>query len=216
MTSIAVIIPAHNEGPEFGATLVRFADYFTPFRLSYRFTYIIVDDGSTDETLASCRTFGRFRDNVIVIVHDRRYGFGHALRSALLRVCAEYTIIIDGALSYPAAAALELLEALESSEAQVAVPAGHSHSRGFAECILALVTGASLETLTGKLRVFRTQFLKDLAFTGDGPDAIPGLMFATMRAGGRILEHRLRNDWSFSLAHGQARRKVTALQEGTP
>lgn len=209
MTSIAIVVPADNQGPEFGARLVRLADYFAPYQPSYEFSYVLVDDASTDETLALCKTFARYRRNVTVIAHDRRYGLGHALRTAISEVCADYTIVVDGSLNYMPSAAMELLEALENSGADVAVASpymrgGHVLNTPFFRRIagrftnrfLSIVARGRCATFTCILRAYRTSFLKRLSFHSDGSDSVPELLYAAMRAGGHIVEVPTRKDWS--------------------
>jgi glycosyltransferase involved in cell wall biosynthesis len=211
MTSVVIVIPARNEGPEFGANLVRFADYFAPFRLSYDLSFVIVDDASTDGTLRMSREFARYRRNVTVISHDRRYGLGRALRSAFLRVCSKYTILLDGSVTYGAAAAMELLETLENTGADVAVASpymrgAHRPKTPFVRGMTAHLTNRILSfTVRGRcasftciLRAFRTEFLKGLQFTCDGAAAVPELMIAAIRAGGRIVELPTRRDWKMA------------------
>jgi glycosyltransferase involved in cell wall biosynthesis len=211
MTSVAVVVPAYNAGPDFGANLVRFADYFAPYRRAYEFSYVIVDDASTDETLNACEAFARYRRNVIVIPHERRCGLGRALRTAFNRVRAEYTIVLDSGVTYAAAAAMELLEALERTGADVAVaspymrgahrkpgPVVRSLYERAANRWLCAVTHGRCASFTCILRAYRTQFLKRLAFTSDGARAIPELLFAAIRAGGRIVEQPTRKDWHIS------------------
>ena len=54
MTTVSVIIPAYNEGAGFACSLVRIADYYGIHeRCGYQFEYVIVDDGSTDDTYLS-------------------------------------------------------------------------------------------------------------------------------------------------------------------
>lgn len=211
MTSVVIVIPACNEGPEFGANLVRFADYFGPYRRSYDLSYVIVDDGSTDDTLRMSQDFARYRRNVTVISHNQRYGLGRSLRSAFLRVCAKYTIVLDGGVTYAAAAAMELLETLENTGADVALASPYMRgahrpampfARGmrarFTNRILSLLVRGRCASFTCILRAFRTEFLKGLQFTCDGAEAVPELMIAAIRAGGRIVELPTRSDWNMA------------------
>jgi glycosyltransferase involved in cell wall biosynthesis len=173
-----VVIPARNAGPFFAANLVRFADYFAPYRPSYQITYVIVDDASTDETLQRSRDFARYRTNVTVIAHERRRGANRALRSALDRIAAQYTIVIDGRVAGEPAAAMQLLETLEDSGADVAVPAElHSTLRDrVAARVCSLFTRGRCGRLATALRAYRTEFLKGAASS------------KTARAGARVVE----------------------------
>lgn len=211
MTSVAIVVPAYNAGPDFGANLVRFADHFAPYRDSYNLDYIIVDDGSTDDTLKFGEAFARYRRNVTIIRHQRRCGLGQMLRTAFLRVCAQYTIVVDGSVSYAAAAAVDLLETLETSGADLAIASPYMRDghvlhgprmelirARVANRILSLLTLGRYASFTCILRAYRTEFLKRLSFTRDGADVIPELLFAAIRAGGRIVERPTRKEWNIS------------------
>lgn len=213
MTSVAIVVPAYNAGPDFGANLVRFADYFSPYRGTYDLDYIIVDDGSTDETLKFGQAFARYRRNVTLIQHHRPCGLGQALRTAFMRVCAQYTIVVDGGVTYAAAAAMDLLETLETTGADLAIaspymreghvtgPLMHVVRARVANRILSLLTRGRYSSFTCILRAYRTDFLKRLSFTSEGIDVIPELLFAAIRAGGRIVERPTRKEWHLE-SHG--------------
>lgn len=231
MSSVAIVIPACDEGPEFGANLVRLADYFAPFGPSYDLSFVIVDDGSTDGTLEHSRAFARYRTNVTVVSLGRRCGIGRALRAAFLRVCAKYTIVLDGSVTYGAAAAMELLEALESSGADAAIASPYMRGAHALRApvlrrlggqvtnrILSLLARRRFASFTCAVRAFRTEFLKRLDFEADGPEALPEMLFAAIRAGGRIVEMPTRRHWHFAppRAAFHARSPFTIPQEGLP
>lgn len=187
MTSVAVIVPAYNEQPDFRANLVRFADYFAPLASSYALGFIIVDDCSTNETLSLARGFARYRENVTVLAHERRRGIARALDSALLRVCAQYAVVAAGESASRPAVALMLLEALESADADVAVPAPYAPPTGYRRVLSLLIRGRDAR-FTRLPLVYRTQFLKQLALSRDRSDKL--------RMRGRVLNQPIRSDWS--------------------
>jgi dolichol-phosphate mannosyltransferase len=82
MTTITVVLPAYNEGDAFASGLVTLRDYFSLHRsCGYDFRYVIVDDGSTDDTYAAAQAFARWQDDVCVLRHPRNRGLGAALRT---------------------------------------------------------------------------------------------------------------------------------------
>lgn len=207
MTSVAIVIPAYNAGPDFGAKLVSFADYFTPLR-AYDLTYVIVDDCSTDDTLRFARAFARYRSNVAVLAHTRTCGLGQALRTAFAAVSAEYTVVVDRTLTYAPAAAMDLLESLDASGADLAiasscVPGSYPPqtrlidraAAAFVNRTFSLLTGGRYVGFTAVLRAYRTSFLKRLIFKAAGTGALAELLMAAIRARGRIIERPLRGDW---------------------
>jgi hypothetical protein len=80
---------------------------------------------------------------------------------------------------------MDLLETLERSGADVAIATAPATA----------VDRLLFPRFTSKLRAYRSDFLKQLSFTFQGATAIPELMFAAIRAGGRIVERHTAKDW---------------------
>lgn len=181
MKTVDVVIPVCNEGATIGATLVQLADYFS-VHSRYRFDFVIVDDGSSDDTHALALTFARFRRNATVLRHDRTYGLGRALRTAFNKASADYTIVVDARLRQTPYLAMQLLEALDTSGSDIAVlePARYS-PRWLSRA------KTRFEAFTCMVRAYRTSFLKRLQFACDGIGANAELLVDAIRQGAEIL-----------------------------
>ncbi|MGB6601648.1 MAG: glycosyltransferase family 2 protein, partial [Candidatus Cybelea sp.] len=122
MTTVTVVVPAYNESQTFAASLVTISDYFTKHRGGgYEFNYLIVDDGSSDETYAVASNFAGRRRDVRVLRHERNRGLGAALRTAFSEVDSELAVVLDADLSYSPATAMELIELLDRQHADIAL-----------------------------------------------------------------------------------------------
>lgn len=209
MTTVSVVIPAYNEGPILAANLVRVADYLSIYGSRYAFRYVIVDDGSSDETYNIARTFSRYRPNVSVVKHERNLGLGRALRTAIDCLDSEYTIVFDADFSYSAATGMELLEALESENADVATASPYMRGGSVANVpwmrrvmsreanrVLSLSANGRYATITCMVRAYRTAFLKQLEVHQDGMECSAELMLDAIRKQGRIVEVPARLEWS--------------------
>lgn len=209
MTSVSVVVPVYNEGPALAANLVRLADAFSVYSSYYDFHYIVVDDGSTDETHAIALTFARFRRNVTVLSHDRNYGLGRALRTAFASADGRYVVVLDADLSYEPSVAVELLEALEREDADVATASAYMRGGSVANVpflrrvlsreanrVLSLAAKGRYATFTCMVRAYRTDFVKDLEVHADGMDSSAEIMLAAIRKNGKILEVPARLAWS--------------------
>ncbi|HLI97247.1 MAG TPA: glycosyltransferase family 2 protein [Candidatus Baltobacteraceae bacterium] len=209
MTSVTVIVPAYNEGAAFGSSLVRIADYYAIHeRCGYEFNYLIVDDGSTDTTQAVAQSFARWRKNVTVLKHDVNRGLGAALRTAFEHVTTEYAIVLDADLSYTPTAGMELLEALERENADVAIASPYMRGGSVANVpairrvlsreanrFLAFAAGR-FSTFTCMVRAFRVSALRRLTFTSNRMAAIPELLLGAMKGHVRIVEVPASLKWS--------------------
>ena len=210
MTSVTVIVPAYNEGAAFGASLTTLADYFAMHRGDEReFHYLIVDDGSSDETFEAAQRFARWRDNVRVLRHERNRGLGAALRTAFAQTNTDMAVVLDADLSYSPAIAMELIEALERENADIALASAYMSGGSVvnvpfvrrvlsreANRLLSLATGGRYATLTCMVRAYRTEVAKRLEFCSDGMIAIPEMLLNALRQKMRVIERPATLQWS--------------------
>lgn len=209
MRNVDVVIPAYNEGQILGANLVSLADYLSLYAANYSFRYVIVDDGSSDETHSIASTFSRYRPNVTVVKHDRNQGLGAALRTAFGALEGDYTLVYDADFSYSSATGIALLEKLEYEDldlvtasvymrggAIVNVPFMRRFLSREANRLLSLAARGRYNTLTCMVRAYRTAFLKQLSFGAAGMDVSAEIMLAAIRNHGRIAEVPARLEWS--------------------
>lgn len=106
-----VAIPAYNEASTIGSVVEAAADYVD--------TVIVIDDGSTDDTVARARQAG-----ATVIEHAENRGYGAALKTAF-RVAAEHEatqlVVIDGDGQHDPHDIPKLLTAHRDGDAEIVV-----------------------------------------------------------------------------------------------
>lgn len=124
---VAFFLPAYNEAANLPATVQGLANYFRELRC--RFTIIIVDDGSTDNTrevveqLIDSVDCGFF-NSIKLVQHQRNRGYGAALRTgikAALGTDHDYVAFCDADGQFQAASLGTLLSSLIWNRADVAV-----------------------------------------------------------------------------------------------
>ena len=93
--AVSFIIPAYNEEPRLKGSLEKVLRYCNSAGFTYEI--IIVDDGSSDGTIETCREFA----NVRVISQPRNMGKGAAVRTGMLAAEGDYRIFSDADLSTP-------------------------------------------------------------------------------------------------------------------
>lgn len=210
MTIVNVIVPAFNEGRDLGAALTELAEEYSRYASAgYAFRYLIVDDGSADETREVAESFARSHQDVTVVAHDRNRGLGAAMRTAFSRVHEGYALVMDADLSYSPSVGMELIEALERHDAQVAVASPYSRGGAVrnvpimrrvlsreANRILSLATGGRYATLTSVVRAYRAEVLHALDFARDGTEAVAEILLLAIRRGLRIVEVPASLQWS--------------------
>lgn len=225
MTSVAVIIPAYNEGPAFAASLVSLADYFALHKNGgYDFQYLIVDDGSTDETYAAAASFARWRKDVRVLRHERNRGLGAALRTAFRQVDTQIAVVLDADMSYTPATAMELIEVLERDHVSITMASPYMRGGDVrnvpmlrkllsreANRVLSLATSGKYATLTCMVRAYRADALRLIEFRSDGMEAIPEMLLSALRQRMRVVEVPATLQWSEERRMDSGRLRVASL-----
>lgn len=98
-----VIVPAYNEETGLAAVLHQLREV-----LDDGIEILVVDDGSTDRTLAVAQGAG-----AVVMRHRRNRGKGAAIRSGLARARGERVVVIDADGTYPVREIPRLLDLLD-------------------------------------------------------------------------------------------------------
>ncbi len=90
MTKVSIIIPVYNKQFYLNRTLDSVLDQeFSDFEL------IVVDDGSTDDSLAILNEYAE-KDRRISVIHTENYGVSHARNVGLERAKGEWIQFLDG------------------------------------------------------------------------------------------------------------------------
>lgn len=95
---LSLVFPAHNEEGRLPATLEQTAEFLKS--QSYTSEIIVVENGSSDRTLAIAQGFAGQIPNMRVI-HEEQRGKGLAVRSGMLAATGQYRMFLDVDLSMP-------------------------------------------------------------------------------------------------------------------
>jgi dolichol-phosphate mannosyltransferase len=109
---VSVIVPVFNEATHLDELLQ--AIQASPVKKEI----IIVDDGSTDGTREKLQALPPI-DDIAVVFHEKNYGKGAAIRTALAYARGEYVLIQDSDLEYDPQDYPKLLRPLEEGKANV-------------------------------------------------------------------------------------------------
>lgn len=117
MKHIAIITPCYNE-----------ADNILPLYealckatqgLPYRFSYVYVDDGSTDKTLETIESLARLHTDVKYVSFTRNFGQDNALLAGIRSVNSDAIIILDSDLQHPVSLLPQMISQWEEGYAVV-------------------------------------------------------------------------------------------------
>lgn len=114
----SIVIPAYNEGCRIAWTVSETVAYFAASGESYE--VILVDDGSTDDTVDNARFAIEEQPNLVLIEGGVNRGKGAAVRAGVLATRGELVLMTDADLATPYAE-LERLEAALRDGCAVAI-----------------------------------------------------------------------------------------------
>lgn len=96
---LSITIPAYNEEKRLVTTMNKICAYLSQGGFPYEI--IVVDDGSTDNTLQMMKKFASANKHIVVLANDRNYGKGYSVRKGMLSARGEYIFFSDADLSTP-------------------------------------------------------------------------------------------------------------------
>ena len=195
---LSIVIPAYNEAWRIRHTL----ESVCRFRESkpYSIELMVVDDGSTDQTVETVSQFPGVR----LVRNDCNHGKGFTVRHGVLEARGEFILFTDADLSAPIEEADKLLSALQSSGADAAVgsralkreligirqPLFRDLSGRFFNLLVRAFTGLRLRDTQCGFKLFKRNSTRwafeRMCAEGFGFD--PELLFLIERKGGRIVE----------------------------
>ncbi|CAM4048360.1 glycosyltransferase family 2 protein [Listeria booriae] len=109
MKQICILIPTYNEQealPYLYERLNRITNQLT----NYAFTFLFVNDGSTDDTLATIKKMQQQDYRVRFVNLSRNYGKEIAMIAGFDHACADATILLDADLQDPPEIIVQMLE----------------------------------------------------------------------------------------------------------
>jgi len=197
---ISIIIPVFNEQAGIEPLAKSLATLRTLWP-SETIQYVFVDDGSSDRTAQElARVFDGDR-NCAIIKHGLNRGIGAAFRTGFAHAGGDIVCTIDADCSYGPEKLRQLVDALESQGADIAVASPY-HPDGHVEGVPAwrlllsrtcsllyrAMSPVRLYTYTSVFRAYRRGVLERIGFRQDGFVSVVELLLGAARQGFRIVE----------------------------
>lgn len=95
---LSIVIPAHNEAKRLPPSLDKIDAFLSKQDFSYE--VLVVENGSTDDTLAVAKSFIE-KMPYLRVIHEAQRGKGLAVRRGMLEALGEYRFFCDADLSMP-------------------------------------------------------------------------------------------------------------------
>ncbi len=112
MTSVDIIVPCYNE-EEGLAPFYQETQKILDGMTGYAFTYILVDDGSSDKTLTVMKQLAAADSHVKYLSFSRNFGKEAAMYAGLSASRSDLVIIMDADLQHPPAMIPEMMKGIE-------------------------------------------------------------------------------------------------------
>jgi len=109
---LSIIIPAYNEEKRILKSLETIEEYLSSKNLSYEI--IVVDDGSSDNTLLLVKDFSKSNNRTSCITYKNNMGKGFAVREGVKKSEGNLVLFSDADLSTPIKEMEKLIDAIKS------------------------------------------------------------------------------------------------------
>jgi len=197
---LSIIIPMFNEAENVETTLSRVEEVTTSMGGTYEI--ILVNDGSTDNTLEILRRISGQNKKVKMASYPRNMGRGKALRTGFKEASGEIIVSIDADLSYDPHYIIDLTETLRREEdidfvlASPYMPGGGVENIPFSRLwisklgnkILRFTMPNRIYTSTGIFRAYRKRVLDSLELESDGKEIHLEILSKAIALGFRVRE----------------------------
>jgi glycosyltransferase involved in cell wall biosynthesis len=198
---LTVIAPMYNEAKNVNSTIASIAELLSTFEKPWEL--LLVDDGSTDNTLEIARKAEKEIDNLRIISYPVNCGRGKALRTGFEHARGRYLITIDFDLSYSPDHILQIYAELTDSEQMNDVVLGSAYMVGgrvigvspwrllvskVGNKILEYTFPQSFKTSTCILRGYKREVLQALELASDGKEIHLEILSKVCALGFRVKE----------------------------
>ena len=115
--TVSIVVPAFNEAARIGASIRKIDEFVRQSPIS--FELIVVDDGSSDDTVAIINPFS-IKGLRLIRNHQNR-GKGYTVRKGVLAATGKYVLFTDADLSAPIDEMTKLLDVALNEDADVVI-----------------------------------------------------------------------------------------------
>ena len=166
--SLSIVIPAYNEEKRLPSTLNRVVEYVNAGRFDFS-EILVVDDGSTDGTVALVTEFASRHKLVTLLQNPGNRGKGYSVRHGMLKAEGDWVLFSDADLSSPIEGLESLLTAVERTGAPIAIgsraldrslvgvhqPVLREYAGRFFNLVMRLITGLKFHDTQCGFKLFR-------------------------------------------------------------
>ncbi len=181
---LSIVIPLHNEEGNVRGLMEDLAEVLADYRSGWEL--ILVDDGSTDQTLARLEEETRWGGgNIAVVELQRNFGQTAAMQAGIDRAAGDIIVTLDGDRQNDPKDILRLARRLVDDDLDLV--SGYRKNRRdsmvvrklpswLANKLIARITGVRLRDFGCSLKAYRANILKEIRLYGEMHRFIPALL----------------------------------------
>lgn len=195
---ISIVAPVYNEAAVLGELIHRLIAVSQQLASKYYFEFVLVDDGSRDQSLAVAQKLMQFDKRIRVVELRSNYGQTAALQAGLNEAKGEIIISMDADLQHFPEDIPAMLKELELGGFDVVCGWRKQRQEGairrwpskVANYLLRRISGLQIHDIGTTFRVYRSDILKDIVLLGENHRFVP--IFAKA-VGARVGEMPVKN-----------------------
>ncbi|WP_083238770.1 glycosyltransferase family 2 protein [Caloranaerobacter ferrireducens] len=181
---IIAVIPVYNEVDKIYDTVISVK------KISLINKIIVVDDGSNDGTIEKIKDL-----DIDIIVLDKNYGKGHAIKVAIQNLDFDYLVLVDGDLGFSAIEISKLINPVIENKADFTIAKFSSSKKGGVGLVKNLAkfgvyffTGKMIKTSLSGQRVYKKEVINDISYIPDNYGIEVAMTISALNKGYRLLE----------------------------
>jgi glycosyltransferase involved in cell wall biosynthesis len=195
VTSISVVIPAHNEERIIASTVEAALETLT--RISDDFEVIVVNDGSRDATPQVVEELSQRQPAVRMVSHQTNLGYGAALATGFAAATRDYIFLTDGDRQFDVRELEGFLPLLASADLVVGYrrPRADPWVRRFYgwgwNQLVNIMFGYTARDVDCAFKLIPRRLMSEIQIQSTGHTFSPELVIKARRAGYRVAERRV-------------------------
>ncbi|WP_427339221.1 glycosyltransferase family 2 protein [Caloranaerobacter sp. DY30410] len=181
---IVAVIPVYNEVDKIYDTVISVK------KISLINKIVVVDDGSNDGTIEKIKDL-----DIDIIVLDKNYGKGHAIKVAIQTIDFDYLVLVDGDLGFSAIEISKLINPVIENKADFTIAKFTNNRKGGIGLVKSLAkfgvyffTGRMINTSLSGQRVYKKEVINDISYIPNNYGVEVAMTISAINKGYKLLE----------------------------
>jgi glycosyltransferase involved in cell wall biosynthesis len=198
MNKLSIILPAYNEEENLCRVDAELMPTLNSIGLDYEI--IVVDDGSTDNTIEIAEKLASRNKRIFVARHEQNMGLGAAIQTGIKKATGDLLITLDSDFTFHPKQIPALLERFKMGDADCVIgspslfaskemiPFYRVFLSKSVNSIYAIILGKKLTAISPIFRLYKTQQLKELELSSYGFDINAEILFKLLKKNRSVVE----------------------------